>query len=173
MPVVNIYVANLPYSTTDADLQAIFAAHGSVQKASVVMDRETGRSRGFGFVEMTNDDEGRAAITKLNGQAYSGRPLIVNEAKPREPRSGGAPGSRFSGAGGSRGGYAGGGGESRGGGYAGGGQRGGGGGGGGFSRPSSGGYAPNPEADPGFSRGGGRDRGKDRDRDKSERDSDW
>jgi RNA recognition motif-containing protein len=178
-PVVNIYVANLPYSATDADLQALFGAHGTVQKSSIVMDRETGRSRGFGFVEMTNDAEGQAAISKLNGSPYNGRPLIVNEAKPREPRVGGVGGAkgvsgpRFSGAGGSRSGFAGAGGESRGGGSSGGGVPRSSGGGGGFSRPSSGGYAPNPDADPGFSRGGGRDRSKDRDREKSDRDSDW
>lgn len=86
---MNIYVGNLPYRTTDAELEALFATHGTVTSARVIMDRETGRSRGFGFVEMANDDEGRAAIAALNGNDVLGRPLTVNEAKPKEARTGG------------------------------------------------------------------------------------
>ncbi len=85
----NIYVGNLPYSTTDSDLEQLFSQHGQVSRASVVIDRETGRSRGFGFVEMPNDGEGDAAITAMSGFDMEGRKLIVNEAKPREPRGGG------------------------------------------------------------------------------------
>jgi cold-inducible RNA-binding protein len=81
---VNIYVGNLPYSTTDAELESLFASHGTVTSARVIMDRETGRSRGFGFVEMANDDEARAAIAALNGDDSLGRALTVNEAKPKE-----------------------------------------------------------------------------------------
>jgi len=80
---MNIYVGNLPYSTTDADLDAAFAAYGTVDKAKVVTDRETGRSRGFGFVEMANDDEAREALSALNGHEMDGRKLIVNEARPK------------------------------------------------------------------------------------------
>lgn len=98
---MNIYVGNLPYSTTDAELESMFAVHGRVTSARVIIDRETGRSRGFGFVEMANDDEGRAAIEALNGSSASGRPLTVNEARPKEQRAGG-------GFGGGRGGYGGG-----------------------------------------------------------------
>jgi len=80
---LNIYVGNLPYSTTDASLQEAFSAHGSVDQAKVVVDRVTDRSRGFGFVEMTNDDEGRAAIEAMNGTEMDGRTLVVNEARPK------------------------------------------------------------------------------------------
>ena len=80
---LNIYVGNLPYSMTDATLQETFAAHGSVDQAKVVVDRVTGRSRGFGFVEMTDDDEGRAAIEAMNGTELDGRALVVNEARPK------------------------------------------------------------------------------------------
>ena len=115
----NIYCANLPYSTTDAELREMFEAYGSVESATVIKDRETGRSRGFGFVEMTNDSEADQAIENLNGHEMGGRPLTINEARPRGERSGG-------GGGGYRGG-GGGGGQNRGGG--GGGGYGGGGGG--------------------------------------------
>ncbi|MFM9059283.1 MAG: RNA recognition motif domain-containing protein [Planctomycetaceae bacterium] len=115
-----IYVGNLPWSTTSADLEAMFAPHGAVRSAEVISDRETGRSRGFGFVEMETDDGLQAAIAALNGQEINGRPLTVNEARERTPRPGGGGG------GGGRG-YGGGGG----GGYGGGGGRGGYGGGGG------------------------------------------
>jgi RNA recognition motif-containing protein len=131
----NIYVGNLPYSTTDADLQELFSQHGQVTRAQVVMDRETGRSRGFGFVEMADANEGSNAINALNGFDFQGRKLVVNEAKPREPRSGGFGGGGrggFGGGGGGRGGYGGGGGGGGRGGYGGGGGGGGGGGRGGY-----------------------------------------
>ena len=88
----NIYVGNLSFDVTDAQLQGAFEAHGTVNKANVVTDRDTGRSRGFGFVEMANDDEGKAAIEALNGSDLGGRALTVNLAKPREdrPRGGGS-----------------------------------------------------------------------------------
>lgn len=100
--VTNIYVGNLPFNTTEADLQSLFGAHGQVSRASVVMDRETGRSRGFGFVEMANDNEGQTAIAALNGKDFNGRPLVVNVARPRE---GGGGGGRGGGGGGRRGGW--------------------------------------------------------------------
>ena len=80
---MNIYVGNLPYDASEAKLEELFGACGAVSNAKVITDRETGRSRGFGFVEMSNDDEGRAAIEKLNGTDMGGRDLIVNEAKPK------------------------------------------------------------------------------------------
>jgi len=85
----NIYVGNLDFSVTDPDLEQLFQQHGEVSSAKVIIDRNTGRSRGFGFVEMPNDSEAEAAINALNGQEYSGRTLTVNEARPREDRSGG------------------------------------------------------------------------------------
>src|SRR5215469_14517187 len=105
----NIYVGNLPYETTSDDLLELFQAYGSVISSQVVMDRFSGRSRGFGFVEMANDSEAQAAIDALNGQPYGGRPLTVNEARPRTdaPRRGGGGGG---GGGRGRGGYGGGGG---------------------------------------------------------------
>jgi RNA recognition motif-containing protein len=117
-----LYVGNLSYGVSNESLQEMFEAFGSVQSAQIVMDRETGRSKGFGFVEMGSDQEAQAAINGLNGKEADGRALTVNEARPREDRGGG--GSR-GGYGGGRGG--GGGGRSGGGGYGGG--RGGGGGG--------------------------------------------
>ena len=89
-----LYVGNLTYETTDANLQAMFEAHGPVLSAQVIMDRETGRSKGFGFVEMDNGAEADAAIAALNGQQVNGRALTVNEARPRESRGGGFGGSR-------------------------------------------------------------------------------
>ena len=86
---LNIYVGNLPFSATESELQDLFGQHGEVVRANIITDRNTGRSRGFGFVEMTNDDEGRAAIEALNGQDFGGRALTVNEAKPRAEHSGG------------------------------------------------------------------------------------
>jgi RNA recognition motif-containing protein len=80
---MNIYVGNLPYSFSDSDLEQLFAEHGSVDSAQVIMDRTTGRSRGFGFVEMSDDDEARAAISALNDAESDGRRLTVNEARPR------------------------------------------------------------------------------------------
>src|SRR4051795_2601868 len=94
----NIYVGNLSFETTTADLETAFGAHGTVQRAQVVTDRETGRSRGFGFVEMA--EGGDAAIQALNGAQLGGRTLTVNEAKPREPRTGGGGGGYGGGGGG-------------------------------------------------------------------------
>ena len=81
-----LYVGNLTYETTDSDLQNLFGPFGTVQSAQVIMDRDTGRSKGFGFVEMNNGDEAQAAINGLNGHETNGRNLTVNEAKPREDR---------------------------------------------------------------------------------------
>ncbi|MDY3559317.1 RNA-binding protein [Gemmata sp. JC673] len=123
----NIYVGNLPWATTDSELSEMFQQYGAVIRAQIVMDRETGRSRGFGFVEMANEQEAQAAIAALNNQLMNGRPLTVNIAKPREGGGGGR--------GGGGGGYGGGGGGGRrggGGGYGGGGGGYGGGGGGGY-----------------------------------------
>ncbi len=91
---MNIYVGNLPFRTGDADLQALFEPFGQVASARIVMDRETGRSRGFGFVEMPSAEEAQKAIETLNAQEHGGRPLTVNEAKPQGPRTGGGGGSR-------------------------------------------------------------------------------
>lgn len=85
----NIYVGNLPWSATTDDLVELFSPFGTVEKTQIISDRETGRSRGFGFVEMSTEDEANKAIEGLNNQPYSGRPLTVNIAKPRESRSGG------------------------------------------------------------------------------------
>lgn len=115
-----LYVGNLSYGTTSSDLEQLFAAHGSVSSAEVISDRETGRSKGFGFVQMGSDSEAQAAIAALNGQQHDGRALTVNEAKPREDRP------RGGGGGGGRGGYGGGGGGGGRGGYGGGGGGGGG-----------------------------------------------
>ena len=125
-----IYVGNLPWSTTSQDLEAMFAPHGAVRAAEVISDRETGRSRGFGFVEMETDEGLQAAISALNGHEINGRPLTVNEARERTPRPSGGGGG---GGGGGRG-YGGGGGGYGGGGGGGGGGRGGYGGGGGGGR---------------------------------------
>jgi hypothetical protein len=147
-----LYVGNLPYSVRDGDLEQAFGQFGSVTSAKVMMERDTGRSKGFGFVEMGSDAEAQAAINGMNGQPLGGRSVVVNEARPMEarpPRSGG-----FGGGGG--GGYGGGGGgggrrEGGGGGYGGGGGRSGGGGGdGGFRSP----YGPGPRG--GGGGGGGR-----------------
>lgn len=129
-----LYVGNLPYSFRDEDLQQAFAAYGAVTSAKVMMERDTGRSKGFGFVEMGNDAEAQAAISGMNGQQFGGRGLVVNEARPMEPRpprSGG-----FGGGGGGRSGGGGGYGGSGGGGGYGGGRSGGGGGGYGGGRNS-------------------------------------
>ena len=90
-----IYVGGLPYSTTDGQLQEIFSAHGSVESARVITDKFTGRSRGFGFVEMGTDDEAKKAIEALNGTELEGRTLTVNEARPQERRTGGGGGGGF------------------------------------------------------------------------------
>lgn len=146
---VNIYVGNITFSMTDRDLEALFAPFGQVQRASIVMDRETGRSRGFGFIEMVNESEGNAAIEALNGKPHEGRNLTVNVARPRELRSGG-----FGGGGG-----------------------GGGGGRSGFGGARSGGGGGGYGGGAGGAAGGGgkppRDRGRDRDeRGRGDRD-DW
>ena len=101
-----LYVGNLPYSVGDSDLQRLFEAHGSVVSAQVIMDRDTGRSKGFGFVEMGSDQEAQAAIAAMNGKEIEGRSLTVNEARPREERGGGGRGGHGGGRGG--GGYGGG-----------------------------------------------------------------
>jgi len=88
----NIYVGNLSFQTTSDDLRQLFASHGTVERAQVAEDRDTGRSRGFGFVEMATREEGEAAIQALNGQDFKGRNLNINEARPRENRSGGGGG---------------------------------------------------------------------------------
>jgi RNA recognition motif-containing protein len=129
-----LYVGNLSYNTTGSDLEQLCGQHGTVQSAEVIADRETGRSKGFGFVQMGSDEEAQAVIAALNGQEVDGRALTVNEAKPREdrPRGGGGGGGYGGGGGGGRGGYGGGGGgRSSGGGGGGRGGYGGGGGGGG------------------------------------------
>jgi RNA recognition motif-containing protein len=125
-----LYVGNLSYDVDSSALQDLFSAHGTVDSAQIITDRDTGRSKGFGFVEMSSDAEAQAAIAALNGQEHGGRALTVNEAKPKENRSGGGGG------GGGRGGYGGGGGGGGRGGYGGGGGggRGGYGGGGGGGR---------------------------------------
>lgn len=113
-----LYIGNLSYDVTSSDLETLLSAHGTVQSAEVITDRATGRSKGFGFVEMDSDAEAQAAVAALDGQDHGGRALTVNEAKPRAPCTGG-------------GGYGGGGGRGGGGGGYGGGRGGGGGGGGG------------------------------------------
>ncbi|MBU0891753.1 MAG: RNA-binding protein, partial [Gammaproteobacteria bacterium] len=142
-----LYVGNLPYSVRDSDLEQAFSQFGAVTSAKVMMERDTGRSKGFGFVEMGSDAEAQAAINGMNGQPLGGRGIVVNEARPMEPRpprSGGG----FGGGGG--GGYGGGGGRSGGGGGYGGGREGGGGGYGGGGRDGGGG---------GYGGGGGRNEG--------------
>jgi RNA recognition motif-containing protein len=142
-----LYVGNLAYSVRDDSLMQAFAPFGTVTSAKVMMDRETGRSKGFGFVEMGSDAEAQAAINGMNGQAIDGRVVVVNEARPREDRPGG-----YGGGGGSRGGYGGGGG---GGGYGGGGGGGGYGGGGGGGRSPYGGGGRSPYGGGGRGGGGG------------------
>ncbi|MBL9120970.1 MAG: RNA-binding protein [Phycisphaerae bacterium] len=153
--VFKIYVGNLNYRTTDDALREAFAAYGEVLDVFVGTDRETGRSRGFGFVTMADKDAGNAAITALNGKELEGRPLVVNEAQPRAPRPAGG-GFGGGGGGGGRGGYGGGGGGGRGG-YGGGG----GGGGGGFSKGGFGG------------KGGGRSGDRPFKGDRRSRDDEW
>ena len=97
-----LYVGNLPYSFRDEDLQQAFAAHGTVTSAKVMMERDTGRSKGFGFVEMSSDAEAQAAISGLNGQLNGGRNLVVNEARPQEKRAYGGGGGGAGGGGGDR-----------------------------------------------------------------------
>jgi RNA recognition motif-containing protein len=114
-----LYVGNLPYTTSSSDLEQMFSQFGKIQSAEVINDRMTGRSKGFGFVQMSTDEEAQAAIQALNGKDHNGRALTVNEARPREDRGGGGGSSR--GGGGGRGGYGGGGGGGGRGGYGGGG----------------------------------------------------
>ena len=126
-----LYVGNLPYSFRDGDLEQAFSQYGQVTSAKVMMERDTGRSKGFGFVEMGSPAEAQAAIAGMNGQQSGGRALVVNEARPMEPRSGGGGGGGFGGGGGGGrgfGGGGGGGGRGFGGGGGGGGYGGGGGG---------------------------------------------
>jgi len=156
-----LYVGNLPYSVRDEDLQQSFGQFGSVTSAKVMMERDTGRSKGFGFVEMGSDAEAQAAINGMNGQPLGGRSVVVNEARPMEarpPRSGGFGG----GGGGGGGGYGGGGGgrSGGGGGYGGGSGGGGGGYGGGGGGGSDGGFrSPYGGGGGGRSGGGGGGRG--------------
>lgn len=144
-----LYVGNLAYSVRDQDLSDAFSQYGAVSSAKVMMDRETGRSKGFGFVEMGSDAEAQAAINGLNGQPVAGRAVVVNEARPREERPAGfrSPygGGNGGGGGGGGGGFGGGRREGGGGGYGGGGRREGGGGGYGGGRGDGGG---------GYGRGG-------------------
>ena len=104
-----LYVGNLGYDVTSSELEQMFSAHGTVQSAQVIMDRDSGRSKGFGFVEMGSDQEAQAAITALDGKTHGERALKVNEAKPRESRGGGGGRGGYGGGGGGRGGYGGGG----------------------------------------------------------------
>ena len=146
-----LYVGNLPYSVRDGDLEQAFGQFGAVTSAKVMMERDTGRSKGFGFVEMGSDAEAQAAINGMNGQPLGGRSIVVNEARPMEPRP-----PRSGGFGGGGGGY-GGGGRSGGGGY-GGGREGGGGGYGGGREGGGGGYGGGREGGGGYG-GGGRSEG--------------
>jgi cold-inducible RNA-binding protein len=147
-----LYVGNLPYSVRDGDLEQSFGQFGSVTSAKVMMERDTGRSKGFGFVEMGSDAEAQAAIEGMNGAPLGGRSLVVNEARPMEPRPPrtGGFGGRDGGGGGYGGGY-GGGGRGEGGGYGGGGREG---GGGGFRSPYGGGGAGGGRREGGGGRGG-------------------
>ena len=151
-----LYVGNLPYSVRDEDLQQSFGQFGSVTSAKVMMERDTGRSKGFGFVEMGSDAEAQAAINGMNGQPLGGRSVVVNEARPMEarpPRTGGFGG----GGGGGYGGGGGGGGDRSGGGYGGGGGGGGRSGGGGYGGGGSDGGFRSPYG--GGGSGGGRSGG--------------
>ena len=154
-----LYVGNLSYNVRDEDLQQAFAQYGSVSSAKVMMDRDTGRSKGFGFVEMGSDAEAQAAINGMNGQSLDGRAIVVNEARPREERpggfGGGGGGGRPSGGGG---GFGGGGGRTGGGGggFGGGGGGGGYGGGGGGRSGGGGGYGGGGGSRSGGGGGGGR-----------------
>jgi RNA recognition motif-containing protein len=155
-----LYVGNLSYNIRDDDLQQAFAQYGTVNSAKVMMDRDTGRSKGFGFVEMGSDPEAQAAINGMNGQALDGRAIVVNEARPREERPGGFRGGYGGGGSGGGGGYGGGGGgrSGGGGGYGGGGSSGGGGGyggGGGGRSGGGGGYGGGGGSRSGGGGGGG------------------
>ena len=134
-----LYVGNLPYSFRDDDLQQAFSQHGTVTSAKVMMKRDTGRSKGFGFVEMGDDAQAQTAINAMNGQQIGGRGLVVNEARPMEPRPPRSGGGGFGGGAGRSGGGGGYGGGGGGGGYGGGGGGGGYGGGAGGGRSGGGG----------------------------------
>ena len=154
-----LYIGNLPYTVRDSDLEQAFSQFGSVTSAKVMMERETGRSKGFGFVEMGSDAEAQSAVNGMNGQPLGGRSIVVNEARPMEarpPRSGGGGGY-----GGGGGGYGGGGGGGRSGGGGGGGGYGGGGGGrsGGGGGGGDGGFRSPYGAGPRGGGGGGRNSG--------------
>jgi RNA recognition motif-containing protein len=148
-----LYVGNLAYSVRDQDLQDAFSQYGAVSSAKVMMDRDTGHSKGFGFVEMGSDAEAQAAINGLNGQPVAGRAVVVNEARPREERPAGfrSPYGGGNGGGGGGGGFGGGRREGGGGGY--------GGGGGGGRREGGGGYGGGRGGDGGGYGGGGRGNG--------------
>ena len=146
-----LYVGNLPYSVRDSDLEQSFGQFGTVTSAKVMMERDTGRSKGFGFAEMGSDAEALAAVEGMNGAPLGGRSLVVNEARPMEPRP-----PRTGGFGGGGGGYGGGGREGGGGGYGGGGREG---GGGGFRSPYGGGGAGGGRREGGGGRGDGGGRG--------------
>ena len=156
-----LYVGNLPYSVRDGDLEQAFGQFGSVTSAKVMMERDTGRSKGFGFVEMGSDEEAQSAINGMNGQPLGGRSVVVNEARPMEERPPRSGGGGFGGGGGRRegggGGYGGGGGGGGGGygGGGGGGRREGGGGESGFRSP----YGSGPRGGGGGNGGGGRREG--------------
>jgi len=152
---MRIYVGNLPFNCGDEDLRQAFEQFGQVVDVKVIVDRETGRSRGFGFVEM-KDEDGPEAIEKMNGYDMGGRPLVVNEAQERRPREGGFGGG---GGGGGRGGFGGGGGGGRGGFGGGGGGRAGGGGGGGRGGFGGGGGGGDRGSRGSYGGGGGGDRG--------------
>ena len=154
-----LYVGNLPYSVRDGDLEQAFGQFGSVTSAKVMMERDTGRSKGFGFVEMGSDEEAQSAINGMNGQPLGGRSVVVNEARPMEERPPRSGGGGFGGGGGRRegggGGYGGGGGGGGYGGGGGGGRREGGGGESGFRSP----YGSGPRGGGGGNGGGGRREG--------------
>ncbi|MFZ1330930.1 MAG: RNA-binding protein [Flavobacteriales bacterium] len=156
---MNIYVANVPYTVKDQDLQELFTEYGEVTSAKVIMDKVTNRSRGFGFVEMADDDAGRKAIEGTNGKNFHGRDLVVNEARPRTEGDRGGDRGGYRGGGGGGGYRGGGGGGGDRGGYGGGGDRGDRGGYGGGDRGDRGGYGGGDRGDRGGYRGGDRDRG--------------
>ena len=157
-----LYVGNLPYSVRDSDLEQAFSQFGAVTSAKVMMERDTGRSKGFGFVEMGSDAEAQAAVNGMNGQPLGGRSIVVNEARPMEARPPRSGGGGYGGGGGGGGGGYGGGYGGGGGGYGGGGRSGGGGGYGGGGRSGGGGdggfrspYGAGPRGGGGGRSGGG------------------
>lgn len=164
---MNIYIGNLSYDSTDRDIEELFAPFGEVVKATIIQDRETGRSKGFGFVEMANDEAGHAAIEKLNGSTFLDRSITVNEARPREERPRSSGPREGGGGGGFRGGQGGGGGGFRSG-------PGGGGGGGFRSGPGGGSRGGSGGGDRrGFGGGGARGGNDRRGGERSGRSNDW